>query len=289
MNLFETAFAYVLRAFRPEELPPASSEHPADEPRGPLPEVPSGYADVPESPDSAPPIAVLMRPTPVETVVLDGGEDDEFADLLSGIGAVATPAAELSDLERKDREIAELQSNLEMLRPIGEELARVEQLRLAERATFETQLDELRGELEARNTAESSPPTAPQGPTPGLRDVSRLIEALDTTLSDARTGATPKRTPSEEALATAEGRLTRTREQLASARKRLAEQKQKTARRRAEGQELRQQVRALERERRSLIAERKLLHAPVRELVRRAKRRTKPLMRLVEVLGLEVD
>lgn len=280
MKLFETAFAYVQRALR-------------------------GGRQVVELEDEAPErtsIVLLMDPDPApvaEPIAESAAEPeptddfaDEFADLLSGIGAVDTPAGEVSDLDRKDREIGELQRNLEMLRPIGDELARVEQLRLAERASFETELSDLRDELQAARATEASVgPEATSGPSAqGLRDVSRLIAALDSTLSNAHTtpGApTPEDAASEQHQA--EERLARTRAHLASARKRLSEQKRKTAHRRAEAQELRGQVKVLERQQRTLLAERRKFYAPVRELARRAKRRSQPLSRLIELLGLEID
>ena len=185
-----------------------------------------------------------------------------------------------------------------MLRPIGDELARVEQLRIAERAEFEAQLEALR-----KAPATSAPHTGPVSPA-GLRDVTRLISALDTTLTGALVGADAAESeateppshheaPGQEALGSSsaklEARLERTRDQLASARQRLQEQKVKTAARRTEAQELRGKVRELEKAQRTLQAERKKLLAPVRELVRRAKKPTKPLMRLVELLGIETE
>jgi Skp family chaperone for outer membrane proteins len=73
-----------------------------------------------------------------------GDEHLEFSELLGALGA---EPSDTSDLERKEREIAELQRNLEMLRPIGDELARVEQQRLAEKAEHEREVAELREQI----------------------------------------------------------------------------------------------------------------------------------------------
>ena len=73
-----------------------------------------------------------------------GGEHLEFSELLGALGA---EPSDTTDLERKDREIAELQRNLEMLRPIGDELARVEQQRLAEKADHEREVADLREQI----------------------------------------------------------------------------------------------------------------------------------------------
>ena len=284
--------------------------HPAltEEPRAALPH------RVVSEPDENEPCVVTLLGTTDQVVIFDEPEAEEapaapephedFSDLLSGLGAEPLAAEEVSPLDLKDREIAELRGNLEMLRPIGEELARVEQLRMAEREEFEARIAELERAAENAQAPTAAPAIAPTN----LRDVTRLLSALDSTLTDALSGA-PEVTepstdeavpsagqslqtapdPTPQSTAEAEERVAKLCARLDKAREQLASQKQKTAARREEAKQLRAQVKDLERQNRALTSERKKFHAPVRELARRAKQRTKPLNRLIELLGLELE
>jgi len=69
---------------------------------------------------------------------------DEFQDLLSGVGAETIEPTEATERDRKDMEIAELRRHLEMLRPIGDQLALVEQRRLKETAKLQEEIEELK-------------------------------------------------------------------------------------------------------------------------------------------------
>jgi len=272
MRLFESAFTYVRRVRRTFGGTPQVED--LERPAAALPNPPASTGPTP------PALPALLDAGPAAAPET---QHADFDDLLAGLGAEPSEPSETSALERKDREIAELQRNLEMLRPLGDELARVEQLRLTERAEFEARIASL--------VASAKPRT----PGPDLRDVARLVTALESTLAEAQSADRPvaegesAAPAAPSALDEVRAALDRARERLTRSRRRASEWERKASAYRFEGQRLRERLRELERERSAQRAQRRRLLAPVRQLARRPGKRPRAVSRLLEVLGLEVD
>ena len=273
MSFFDRARDLVQRA-----LGPSPEEGSLDEPAAPLP----------------------ARPERSERA-------DDFQDLLLGLGAEASEPGADDPLARKQREIAELQRNLELLRPLGEELASAEQKRLAERAALQSEIDALQERLAG---LERPAPDRDRALLPAdVRALGRLVAglelavgvALDPAAAEGHPGPREREETSEPAdperelprlrarLEKRETSLARAEERLAMWRKRGEEMKVKASERWFELRDLRGRLGALERE---LKAERRTLRRlrrPVRELRKRFPDGSRPLDRLAELLGLEHD
>jgi hypothetical protein len=191
---------------------------------------------------------------------------DEFGDFLSGLGAEAVESD--STLERKDREILELQSNLEMLRPIGDQLAVVEQQRLAERREWQAEVAKQRERL-AEQTGE-------------LRKVMKLVHRLEHILGQP----SPTEAGGGEPEPAAESRL---QQRLEKARTRAGEYEQKAVRHWQEVRRLRARARQTQTELVRLRKQLRLAATPVRRMLRRTDEPSADLTRLAEVLGLGGD
>lgn len=210
---------------------------------------------------------------------------DDFRDLLSDLGA--EPAEAASPLDLKDREIEELQRNLDMLRPIGDELARVEQQRIAERREWEAEVAELRRRLAEMQRA-SSASEAEQGPPleGDLQHLLELVGQLERSIQDA----SDVRVPEDEQATGVESRpggQGRLEAQLDAARERARKEKVKSASHWKRIQQLRARKRELESE---LRQERQRLHkarTTLRGVLRKTTAPAAGLLRLGEVLGLE--
>jgi len=228
---------------------------------------------------------------------------EEFRDFLSDIGAEAVETRADDELARKDREIAELQRNLEMLRPLGDELATAEQRRLAERGELSAEIDALQARLVA---IEGPAPDPDRALIPAeVRALARLVGDLETALGRTASPDQPSTNEAEETSQVAdpqrevkrlreilekrEAAKERAEERLAMWRERGEEMKEKAAERWFELRELQGRVSELEKELRAQRRTLQLLQRPVRELRKRFPDGPKALDRIVELLGLEED
>jgi chromosome segregation ATPase len=169
----------------------------------------------------------------------------EFGDFLSDLGAEpALASVEVTALDRKEREVEELRRNLELLRPIGEQLAVVERQRLAERAELQEEIDRLSGRAGGSVAAAAIPDQRVDAVMSSVAEIRAVVEAGIAEQADLRRRLQVQ----AQALEKTEAALERARKQLAANRAKLDERRAVATDRWNQIRQLKKRVRELERE-----------------------------------------